>query len=416
MNILRKYYGTGFGNLHTSQRNIPAAAPGPPGPPFLPTSANSGLWVDPITGVIQLDGSGGANPLLQNTFIQTPPFVYGVGDMLLFGNGFGLTIDDFNSLIVLGNQAGGAGVLRIQSDTMFYAIGGGVHQFLNIDPTGTLSYKFGDINNSNSGSYFKIDDANLIFQMISVGGAETFFEINVGGGNRQFSFGDVAKFNLDSRIVIDDVLQDFRFYSNNTGVYLDLNAQTGLYQIGDLTPTANGSQFLIDDTVKTFQMVTNTGTSLLFDENVKRYQVGDVANTGNGHILDINDATQVVDLGDSVGILLRLDNSVTPSVLTYFVAVGQRGLLIDGNAQLYGMGDVDAVAGGTAIQINDATAQMNLKAANGVGINSVPTLSPFAVSGLQPFANNAAAVAGGLGVGDFYRISVAGTSAVAVVQ
>lgn len=52
----------------------------------------------------------------------------------------------------------------------------------------------------------------------------------------------------------------------------------------------------------------------------------------------------------------------------------------------------------------------------GFGVNVVPAASPFAVAGLAAFANNAAAVGAGLVPGDFYRISVAGTSTVAVVE
>jgi len=49
----------GQGNVQVQQKNVPGGG-GPPGPPFLPSSAAEGLTVDPLTGAIVLGSEFGA--------------------------------------------------------------------------------------------------------------------------------------------------------------------------------------------------------------------------------------------------------------------------------------------------------------------------------------------------------------------
>lgn len=67
--------------------------------------------------------------------------------------------------------------------------------------------------------------------------------------------------------------------------------------------------------------------------------------------------------------------------------------------------------------VDATTATITLAAADGVGVNmTTDSHSPFGVAALPAYANNAAATGAGLTSGMFYRISAAGTSAVAVVE
>lgn len=86
---------------------------------------------------------------------------------------------------------------------------------------------------------------------------------------------------------------------------------------------------------------------------------------------------------------------------------------IDGASGTVAIGDVQGANNGTKITIIDKTDEAITYNAN---LGHLFTGARFSVTGLQSFANNAAATGAGLVTGDFYRISVAGTSTVAVVE
>lgn len=328
MTVIRKFYGTGFGNLHTSQRNIPAAAPGPPGPPFLLTSADSGLWVNPVSGKIELNGLPGANPLLQNTAMEMGGFNYEIDD----GPALWFLIDPAFQNITIGD---GNGVF--QGMTMVID---------NSAATINLSASLGN------DSALLLNDGQQRLQFFSNPAGDQFLSLDVQAG--LYQIGDISKSLNGTFLRINDTGAQVDVVTGAAGnLMLDLDNGAQNYQIGDISGTGNGSNIDIDDLNKHFQFFTLTGSSLDFNESTGLYVIGDVSNSGNGHILKIDDATQVIDLGDNVGILLRLDNSATPGTLTYFGGVGQRFLELDGTNQVYSIGDIDAMGSSSVFIIND---------------------------------------------------------------
>lgn len=351
MNVIRKFYGTGFGNLHTQGRTIPAPAPGPPGPPFLLTSANSGLWVDPVTGVIQLDGSGGLNPLLQNTLIQTGVFLYEIGDVLGLLDGSLIAVNNVTGQTFLGdlNNVTNGNLLTVDNinNSLDYVFSG--NSYFRSSP-GVDVYALGDIGAHLSGHTLIINGAGQRIDLGQRAGLNTDGLLTINQTELIYGNINVAAMSLD----INTSLYRVGDYGNNAnGNFLQIDDANQVSALGDVNTKSSGSQILIDNAIPLFQYFTSTGTFLNANPGVGRYQFGDIGSSANGHLLDINDATQIIDLGDNVGILLRLDNSSTPGTMTYFGGVGQRFLELDGTNQVYSMGDIDAVGSSSVLIIND---------------------------------------------------------------
>lgn len=355
MNVIRKFYGTGFGSLHTSQKNEPAPAPGPPGPPFLLTSADSGLWVNPISGKIELDGSGGLNPLLQGTLIEQGGFTFeilngGNGQFLLdpttlvsdFGDidnatsGLKLRIDNASTIIRLGDISGVGNrtFLRlIDNQQTFEFLSGALNQYLSLDVVNGL-YQIGDISGSSTGTTLILNDAVQLSRITSGSGNRLFLD----AANGLYQIGDIDGFNNHTFLNIDDTAQRLDFRSGTVPVAFGLTVDNsgGSYQLGDLTPVANGSEINIQDTTQQFSFNSNVTQDpyLLIDVINGFYFLGDLNVTKNGTLLEVNDFARQFIIQDGLSNLF---------------------LNINIGTGLYELGDINNTVNGTTFSVNDTT-------------------------------------------------------------
>lgn len=343
---------TGFGNLHTSPKRRNTGG----GPPFVGGSAYNGLSIDTITGQIVLGQDVGAvgNPaqLISNREIPL--------------NAFSIQLTDANFLAIL--------------QTGFFAL----QDFANVNAI-TLS--------TGVPATIVISDFSADFPTLSLSNSLFTFDVAV----------DSFAFKIRDNATTDE--------------YFLLNPTTGIFSLGDLSGTGNGTKIDVKDASTSIQMsagttgmqlilagaagselfefVSASGNRYFFnDVNVLDFRWGDVDLTNNGTRITIDDTTQII----------RARNG------TAFI-----GLELDFANADYQMGDVPGLGNSTKMVIDD-NGQFVEFFCSVFGVNMVPVVSPFGVSSLPAFANNAAAVVGGLSIGEFYRISVAGTSTVAVVE
>lgn len=139
------------------------------------------------------------------------------------------------------------------------------------------------------------------------------------------------------------------------------------------------------------------------DDANRVYSIGDLAPALNGTKFVINDTTKNV-------------STVLDNFYDIINTAGKRFFFINQGSQSITMGDINTVATGAYFNVNYGVGYCLVNSPLGLGVNIAPNASPMAVAGLQAFANNAAALAGGLIAGDFYRISTAGTSVLAIVE
>lgn len=109
----------------------------------------------------------------------------------------------------------------------------------------------------------------------------------------------------------------------------------------------------------------------------------------NDFLLTLNDTLdvrcQVINFVSAVSTAIDCPN-------IQLTSVGGQMLNLDRAGKLYQIGDIQTVDHGSNITINDSTQKISITANNGVIIAAV-----------QNFANNAAAITGGLVVGTIYR-------------
>ncbi len=213
--------------------------------------------------------------------------------------------------------------------------------------------------------------------------------------------------------------------------------QDGSFQYLILDPSANGNASLnaqnITDGGNTAHIGINTTDAnasfqlgSYFNAFAKYVQIDGVANvsaatlayTADTHTFNGKDFLVQTTDGTAAGTIESISDTGGGNI--YFNINADNGTT--GNVGIFGNAidnkiNITLSENGTQIVLDDAAQTITLTAANGVGINMTPTsVSPFAVASLPAFTNNADAVSGGLTAGMFYRISVAGTSTVAVVE
>lgn len=198
----------GQGNISINQKKEPA--PGPPGPPFLLTSADNGLSVDPVTGRIVLGQAVGAvgNPaqflssreipmagfdftmidagfLLPIFWISPPTGFFLLGDAL----GSSLSIANNSSRTVLGNGPGAINATHLVIDDTIQSaeIKSNGSRHLQIDQPGGI-YQFGDIDGVGTG--MKITIADFIPTFFISDTIANYFNINPPN----------LQFNLDTTV------------------------------------------------------------------------------------------------------------------------------------------------------------------------------------------------------------------------
>jgi len=370
------------GRTYTQQKKEPAAAPGPP---FVPTSANNGLSVDPITGRIVLGQSlgepGDPSQLLdaREIVMAGHPFtmrngnftqfridpgleLYQIGDIDDAAAGNYLGIDNANQVwfigqrtpvtnLLMNNPAAGIGL------SFFDSLGtnpfllpdpgiGGIAFISAPDFTTQLSLAdassgsaaiMGDVGNINNQTKLTVDDAGQKFTVDSGG-------INIATLNQALKYNE---FRVD-----DFVLVKMRNGGGNRDVV-----------IGDVGNVGNGMSLNVDDIARTITAMDGTfGPGMVLNFNTGDFFIGDWNNSNNGTFIDVYDNS----LGVSPYIFMSVGN---PPVGTFTIDSSIPEItMTDGNfsyfslnfsAQKYRIGNA-AVGSGNFFELDDVAGVLNI--------------------------------------------------------
>lgn len=236
----------GSGSIGFTGITLPAPAPGPP---FVATSADNGLSVDPGSGRIVLGQDVGAvgNPaiLLSNREIPMGGFsfelVNGVGAAKQF------SVDPANGLYQLGDISGVGNGLALYIDdtgnTVEIGIGLFIDPNLEIDRVNSL-YGLGDVyGNFNGCSWVAWDQSNVSYGTVTINGAAGVRGLElVGDPFNQFAIGDVGFNQNRTEVRVDDNVNEIQMRNNANNASVRMNGALGF--TGTVTPvnsiTVNG--------------------------------------------------------------------------------------------------------------------------------------------------------------------------------
>lgn len=441
--------GQNQGSIIVSQKKEPS------GPPFAAASANQGLSVELVTGIIQLGNanilsalpvitaqrniptSGGAGSVQFNrTNIALPANTNKISDSIitmtrnLNAGGLSPQITLLNA-IVAGNNTTTITEKLIQIRKGANA--GIIPQFILDDTISGTSNKqfpssiaiigsatdvpFITITGATAGqiviSQFSNSDAGAGSSVMSkwfANNSARDFEIikyaDAAGGGTDLTHTNAAQ-AAPLRIISISTTPEIRMQLSGTNQYINLKTTACL--MGDLNAVVNGLYIDVDITNGQIIAHYQAQQMLVLNGATRVFKMGDTSAIFNKNNISINDTSGANQWGYSNTI-----NFTAP------VGAGARTLSFGQPGTHFNLGDIDAAGNSTMIDIDDTAADkfIRVTAVNGMYINiAIPsTVSRFGVAGLPAFVNNAAAVAGGLAVGEFYRLSAAGTSTVMVVQ
>lgn len=225
--------GAGSASVAMFQRIIPAPAPGPPAPPFDPTSAENGLSVDPVSGRIVLGNDVGGTSAALLTNRQLP----------MSGLHILLTDPGFQTIIT-------AGAYEIDDTTASNSFGLLSTGFLTLETDDPLFNPKINIGNSTINQSYQIkqraDGLN-----ITDPGNNSFFKIDQV--NRLFEFGDLQPLGNNNKFQIDDVAKSTTAFMNGGRVIL-LDGGPSIIQFGDLDTVFSGAFFEMDLVSGTFDV------------------------------------------------------------------------------------------------------------------------------------------------------------------
>ncbi len=238
----------GQGSISVNQKAPVIPAPAPPGPPFLPASADNGTSIDPVTG-----------------------------------------------RIVLGQAIGEPGdPAQLLSDREI--------------PLNNFFLRYG-INNTRFFISELIDFITAVTQNFEVS-AGGFFMQRLNQAIGRYEFGDISGFNNSSNLAIDDLLQTIQLSSGlNPGLLLDFS---GDYLLGDVNGVGNSglidvfdsgnriglsigninpAQMNLRKSSETFNVILDGGIKFNIDAVLGAYQLGDIfGSSGNGMFLEVDDS------------------------------------------------------------------------------------------------------------------------------
>jgi hypothetical protein len=217
----------------------------------------------------------------------------------------------------------------------------------------------------------------------------------------QYSFDNINYTNVTSNntVKLDFTIDSiFKTLYNGSGKGFLLDFASNVFTFGDHGNTNNGTIFQIDDNSTIIKTIFNTndkGFKLDFSSNV--FIFGD---NSIGVNLDFNIQKYRFgdyDFGGANGINITIDDAAG-TLATRVFANYDRGIFIDFNTSVYYFGDFDGFVNNTYIQVDDNNQKINLNS----------TAGSYSFSNVPTFANNAAALLGGLVVGDIYRVTGTG--------
>lgn len=242
-----------------------AKQPGSAGPPFPVGSADNGLSVNTITGVIELGQTFAAvgNPaiLLHNTEIPMGGFTFRWNN-----NGFNkLQLNNGAGIYQLGDaQAEVNGThLGILDATKEIHLASGGNNYLQLDVLNNR-YRFGDIDVFNNGMTLDINDG---FGSVDLGDINGMFngamiEILTSGVNLGDTNGITTGANLD----INLAQRRLNFQDGLGNQFLDINPFNNIYRMGDMSAANNGNFFTVDDATSLFK-IKNTALNAVVEMN-----------------------------------------------------------------------------------------------------------------------------------------------------
>ena len=322
------------------------------GPPFPATAADNGLSVDPVSGHIVLGNDFGSN----TADLLSDRYIGLV-------NFFGIHLEGPDDAIDLTDGR----IFMHDIATFFQSID------LLVTPSQSELSINGDSSVSGIPPALRLTDQTQPSRNYQIRNHNGFFEIvaNASSHDKYFfidywasqiaRFGDIDGTGAGTMLELS--FFTFDIFANIPGM-LEMSLNTGIFELGNIG-AGNTSKFHLVDGSALFNFSSNGHRLLETDGGNSRYRIGDIDGAfGGGLNLDINDATGHTTVNDT-------SNTILDIILT------------------------------------------------GIGIGrtaSANTAITMPLANLPAFANNAAAVLGGLVAGDFYRISVAGTSTVAIVE
>lgn len=268
------------GNVTYKPLSTPPA--GPPGPPFLPTSADNGLSVDPVTGRIVFGNDLGGNlaDLLSDREISMQGFLF----QMMNNAGRKFSIDPTAALYGIGDIDAVDGGARLVVDNL---------QIFGSGPLGNMlllsklidQYHMGDINATLNGSELVIDDFTRTVDFRDSLGPMMLLD----RGNSVWTFGDPVNGN-QTNLNIDDA-NSFTTIRDILGEMFWLDRVAGSYRIGDVSGAVNGLTLNLIDSAGTASIGDNLGQMMSLDSINALYQIGAISGQGNGNIFQVDNNT-----------------------------------------------------------------------------------------------------------------------------
>lgn len=243
--------GQGGGNLQT----LSASIPGSSGPPFPLNSAENGLSVDPITKRIVLGNDVGAvgDPaqLLSNREMKLQGFY-----LDYIGNAIEQFFDDASGVFQLYRNPAGVLAFNVNATGKIYQLGENYR--IDIAQAGeTIKLR------SNAEPFLNILGAAAARSIVLGIGSPELFLNDLGANKQAFLISDVTVPNsIKLGLEKTSNLAYFRVQNDD---FFRIDVGVGLFQIGDINSTVNGSIFNIDDTNQKLEFLNNANTYLLAD-------------------------------------------------------------------------------------------------------------------------------------------------------
>jgi len=274
----------------------------------------AGFTFDALSGNIGIGID--TNPFSPGVFLRTG---VGASGLELDGNnGFSTFGDAFNQ----GNQT----KLSIDDAAENVQITSNSNTFFDLNIAG-LIFGMGDIGSSGNGLQLQLVDSSRNFSVASTVG----LIIQTDQANEIYNFGDVSGVGSGTQLSLDGLNGVIRLTSDiNSGAPTQLffNEVAKVAQI-----ESDGTQFLIDGSVPSFQFIDGLNTFLNLNIGAGVYQIGDISTSLNGNVIVLSD---------------------TSNFLSYQSA-GNEFFRIDAGTGLYQMGDIGAAALGAKFEIQDAS-------------------------------------------------------------
>lgn len=327
----------GFGGtIRSAAGTPPAAAPAV-------TGMRNGLSLVGGFGELGADPFAAPAPLLHNTVIDLATFFFALQEGGADFLGINATADTFN----IGNEVIGSG-LSINSGEITGSIG--------TDLTMRLSrllsqYVIGDVSGTDNGSLLLIDDNLLITELIVGPGVA----LRLDRSNGFYSMGDVSGSVNATTLEVDDAQSRVQAIVGANPAGLNLDGAIGRSGIGDVFGFANSTSLQVEDSLQQIRMQSVTGIMLDFDISNSTFIFG-ATNFGNQTFTSMDDTAGTVEHFAMTGRMLSL----------------QQGF------GLFSMGDLDLLANGGSISIDDGGNVVDITntAANmGLRINGVAGIS-----------------------------------------